>query len=165
MQPFLCSEVDCDFYFQKNVVYMGYLFIDLSYINRKTYYRNIHFFDIMEIKRLLMPLVFVLVCSCSAFAQSDYYQKRAESYTYEAEYYQKRAKSYRREADYYFKKAEGYKREISYYTRRGDMDRVKTYTRYYDNAMDKYETQLRYANNAEEKARDYLRKAANALDR
>lgn len=46
----------------------------------------------------------LLTISVSAFAQDDYYIKKAQSYQREAEYYQKKADGYRREAEYYLKK-------------------------------------------------------------
>ena len=67
----------------------------------------------MKLRLLFLFSVLLSVC-ISAFAQDDYYRKKAESYTREAEYYQKKADGYLREAEYYLKKAEGYQREAAY---------------------------------------------------
>ena len=115
-----------------------------------------------HMKRLFF-VVILLISLSSAFAKSDYYIKKAQSYQREAEYYQKKADGYRREAAYNLKKAEGYQHVAAYYTKRGDLDRAKTYSRYAENEMDKYETQLRYAAQANDKAAMYLRWAADAL--
>ena len=116
-----------------------------------------------------MKYVFLVAMSLlqmdSAFAQDDYYRRKAESYTREAEYYQKKADGYRREAEYYLKKAEGYQREAAYYTKIGKLDNAKTYTRYAESAMVKYKTQMRYASQTDETVAQYLRWAADALNK
>ena len=48
-------------------------------------------------KRLFLVVILQISLS-SAFAQSDYYIKKAQGYQREAEYYQKKADGYRREA-------------------------------------------------------------------
>lgn len=85
-------------------------------------------------KRRLKLLTILIFVAITAFAQDDYYRRKAEGYTREAEYYQKKADGYRREAEYYLKKAEGYQREAAYYTKKGKIDSAKTYTRYADSA-------------------------------
>ncbi len=66
---------------------------------------------VQVMRRMLLLITMLLGLVTTAFAQSDYYIKKAQSYQREAEYYQKRAEGYRREAAYYLKKAEGYQRE------------------------------------------------------
>ena len=82
-------------------------------------------------KQLLLTFVMLLSFAMGAVADdSDYYRRKAESYTHEAEYYQKRADSYYREAEYHLKRAENYQDDAAYYTKRGDSDRARTYMRY-----------------------------------
>ena len=63
-------------------------------------------------KKIFLLITLLLGTVTIAFAQSDYYLKKAQQYQREAEYYQK--------------KAEGYQREAAYYTKRGDIDRAET---------------------------------------
>ena len=90
----------------------------------------------MKLRLLFLFSVLLSVC-ISAFAQDDYYRKKAESYT----------------------------REAAYCTKKGKIDNARTYTRYADSAMDNYKTQMRYASQADEKATQYLRWAADALNK
>ena len=90
---------------------------------------------ISGMKRILLSILLAL-CVLPAFAQDDYYRRKAESYTREAEYYRKKADGYRREAEYYMKKAADYDREASYYLRKGDTDRAKMQQRYATDASD-----------------------------
>ncbi|MBO4434485.1 MAG: hypothetical protein J5769_03410, partial [Bacteroidales bacterium] len=80
--------------------------------------------------RIIIALALMFLAGATAFAQSDYYIKKAEEYTREVEYYQRKAEGYRREAQYYLDKAAGYEREAAYYLRRGDADRARTQQRY-----------------------------------
>ena len=81
-------------------------------------------------RKLCLLSVLILSIASMAYAQDDYYLKKAKSYQREAEYYQKKAESYHREAAYHLKRAESYQREVAYYTKRGDIDKAKNYSRY-----------------------------------
>lgn len=70
-------------------------------------------------RKILLFITMFLTLVTTAFAQNDYYIKKAQSYQREAEYFHKKAESYRREAEYYLKKANGYQLEAAYYTKKG----------------------------------------------
>lgn len=97
----------------------------------------------------------------TAFAQSDYYAKKAMDYLKEAQQYLKKAENYDREAEYYNDKAANYLREADYYARRGDYDRAANNARWASAAADQAMTEAKNANNA----RDYMRWAKEAWER
>lgn len=84
----------------------------------------------------------MLIC-LSASARSDYYKRKAESYTRESDYWQRKADGYRREPEFCLGKAENHLRNAAYYTQKCNLARVRTYSLYADEEYDKYNAQLR----------------------
>lgn len=72
----------------------------------------------------------------TAFAQIDYYAKKAMDYLSEAQQFLKKAENYDREAEYYNDKAISYLREAEYYAFKGDYDRAETYAKWASDAAD-----------------------------
>lgn len=74
--------------------------------------------------KLLILMMFGFCAT--AFAQIDYYAKKAD-YLSDTQQYLKKAENYDREAEYYNNKATSYLREAEYHTRKGDYDYSETY--------------------------------------
>ena len=114
----------------------------------------------MKLKLLILLLGF---CT-TAFAQSDYYAKKAKSHISEAQQYLKKAENCDNEAEYYNNKAANYLREAECYARKGDYDRA-AYKKWASDAADQAITEAKRANTARDNARGQMRWVKEVLDK